>query len=338
MSTIGKFEILKHIGRGCFGEVFNVKDIILGAERALKIIKGTDPDGFIKAFNEAKILEKCKHNNIVDIKEADIVETKEGVFPYIVTEYLKNGSVQSYLENNFISVHQSIKIISEALLGVEHAHNQGIFHRDIKPGNILFSDTGEAKLSDFGLAYGLPDQVFNFAGYNAHLPLEVLEEKVQDELSDLYSMGITLYRLLNNMKNLDLPFDNTQDMIEALKKEQFPERKFSEHIPDSIIKIVKKSIKKDRGSRYQNCRDFRQTLQKIPLAIEWKPKISNHYWEGTYKNDTYSIELIEKRTGYFIDFKKNNRKISDRSCVQIKDINIAKTEFFEIIRDTTIGI
>ena len=81
MSTIGKFEILKPIGRGCFGEVFNVKDIILGAERALKIIKGTDPDGFIKAFNEAKILEKCKHNNIVDIKEADIVETKEGVFP-----------------------------------------------------------------------------------------------------------------------------------------------------------------------------------------------------------------------------------------------------------------
>lgn len=337
MCTIGKFEVLESIGSGCFGEVFKVKDTILEAERALKIIKVTDPDGFIKAFNEAKILEKCKHNNIVDIKEADIVKTEKGVFPYIVTEYLKNGSVQSYLGNNFISVHQSIKIISEALLGVEHAHNQGILHRDIKPGNILFSDTGEAKLSDFGLAYGLPDQAFNFEGYNAHLPLEVLEKKVQDELSDLYSMGITLYRLLNNMKNLYLPFNNSQDMIEALKKEQFPERNFSKHIPDSVIKIVKKSIKKDRGSRYQNCRDFRQALQKIPLVIEWKPKSDNH-WEGTYKNDTYSIELSEKRTGYFIDFKKNNRKVSDRSCVQIKDINVAKTEFFKIIRDTTIEI
>ena len=141
MCTIGKFEVLESIGSGCFGEVFKVKDTILEAERALKIIKVTDPDGFIKAFNEAKILEKCKHNNIVDIKEADIVKTEKGVFPYIVTEYLKNGSVQSYLGNNFISVHQSIKIISEALLGVEHAHNQGILHRDIKPGNILFSDT-----------------------------------------------------------------------------------------------------------------------------------------------------------------------------------------------------
>ena len=337
MSTIGKFEILESIGSGCFGKVFKVKDELLEAERALKIIKVTDPDGFIKAFNEAKILEKCRHSNIVDIKEVDIMKTEEGIFPYIVTEYLKNGSVQSYLENNFISVHQSIKIISEALLGVEHAHNQGILHRDIKPGNILFSDTGEAKLSDFGLAYGLPDQAFNFEGYNAHLPLEVLEEKVQDELSDLYSMGITLYRLLNNIENFYLPFNNSQDMIKALKKEQFPKRNFSEHIPNSVIKIVKKSIKKDRGSRYQNCRDFRQALQKIPLAIEWKPKSDNH-WEGTYKNDTYSIELSEKRTGYFIDFKKNNRKVSDRSCVQIKDINVAKTEFFKIIRDTTIEI
>ena len=209
MSTIGKFEILESIGSGCFGKVFKVKDELLEAERALKIIRVNNPDEFIKAIDEAKILEKCRHSNIVDIKEVDIMKTEEGIFPYIVTEYLKNGSVQSYLENNFISVHQSIKIISEALLGVEHAHNQGILHRDIKPGNILFSDTGEAKLSDFGLAYGLPDQVFNFEGYNAHLPLEVLEEKVQDELSDLYSMGITLYRLLNNIENFYLPFNNS---------------------------------------------------------------------------------------------------------------------------------
>ena len=132
MSTIGKFEILESIGSGCFGKVFKVKDELLEAERALKIIRVNNPDEFIKAIDEAKILEKCRHSNIVDIKEVDIMKTEEGIFPYIVTEYLKNGSVQSYLENNFISVHQSIKIISEALLGVEHAHNQGILHFQIQ--------------------------------------------------------------------------------------------------------------------------------------------------------------------------------------------------------------
>jgi serine/threonine protein kinase len=334
---IGKFKSIGFLGGGNFGNVFRVRDTLLNVERAIKIIRVKYPEVFIDAINEAQILEKCRHNHIVDIKEIDIHEISGELFPVITTEYLKNGSVQGYLEKNFLSVHKAIQIISEALFGLEHAHSQGVLHRDIKPGNILFSDNWQAKLSDFGLAYGLANQSFNFEGYNAHLAPEVLQGIAQDAISDLYSMGITFHRLLNNMPSLPLPFSDDAQWLKALQKEKFPERIYDSHIPEHIVKVAKKSIRADRGSRYQNCLQFRQALEKIPLAVEWFP-VDTEKWEGIFKGDRYEIFLYSKRTGYFIDLKRNGRKIKDRCFASIDIENNARQEFFKTIRETTINV
>lgn len=334
---VGKFKSIGFIGGGNFGNVFRVQDTLLNVERAMKIIRVKNPKEFIDAINEAQILEKCKHNHIVDIKEIDIHEISGNPYPCIATEYLKNGSVQGYLEKNFVTVQKSIQIISEALFGLEHAHGQGVFHRDIKPGNILFSDNWQAKLSDFGLAYGLAHQSFNFAGYSAHLPPEVLQLVAQDAISDLYSMGVTFHRLLNNMASLPLTFADDAQWLKALQKEKFPERVYDIHIPEQVIKVVKKSIKAERGSRYQNCLQFRQALQKIPLAVEWFP-IDKDNWKGLYKKETFELNLYYKRTGYFIDFKRNGRKVNNKCCVGIGTETIARQEFFKTIRETTINV
>lgn len=334
---VGKYKSIGFIGGGNFGQVFKVQDTLLNVERAIKIIQVKNAQGFIDAINEAQILERCRHNHIVDIKEIDVHDIGGSPYPCIATEYLKNGSVQGYLETKFVTVQKSIQIISEVLCGLEHAHAQGVFHRDIKPGNILFSDTWQAKLSDFGLAYGLAHQAFNFAGYSAHLPPEVLQGVAQDTLSDLYSMGVTFHRLLNNMPTLPLTFaDNTQ-WLKALQKEKYPERIYSPHIPERVIKVVKKSIKADRGDRFQNCLQFRQALQKIPLAVEWHP-IDNYNWKGSLRNEMFELNLYSKRTGYFIDFKRNGRKINNKCCARIDTENNARKEFFNIIRETTISI
>lgn len=335
--NIGKFSSIGFIGGGNFGKVFKVKDTLLDIERALKIIQVNAPQEFIDAINEAQILERCRHNHIVDIKEINIYDIGGRTFPCIVTEYLKNGSVQQYLENNFITVERSIQIISEALFGLEHAHAQGIFHRDIKPGNILFSDNWQAKLSDFGLAYGLAHQAFNFAGYNTHLPPEVLEGVAQDALSDLYSMGVTFHRLLNNMATLPLAFADDVQWLNALRKEKYPERTYALHIPDQVIKVVKKSVKADRLKRFGSCLQFRQALQKIPLAIEWSP-LSNDNWQGQFENDKFELNLYIKRTGYCIDFKRNGRKINNKCCTGIVAEDVARNELFKIIKETTISL
>ena len=334
---VGKFKSIGFIGGGNFGNVFRVQDTLLNVERAMKIIRVKNPKEFIDAIYEAQILEKCKHNHIVDIKEIDIHEISGNPYPCIATEYLKNGSVQGYLEKNFVTVQKSIQIISEALFGLEHAHGQGVFHRDIKPGNILFSDNWQAKLSDFGLAYGLAHQSFNFAGYSAHLPPEVLQLVAQDAISDLYSMGVTFHRLLNNMASLPLTFADDAQWLKALQKEKFPERVYDIHIPEQVIKVVKKSIKAERGSRSQNCLQFRQALQKIPLAVEWFP-IDKDNWKGLYKKETFELNLYYKRTGYFIDFKRNGRKENNRCSVGIGTETIARQEFFKTIRETTINV
>ena len=334
---IGKYKTIGYIGGGNYGKVFRVIDTLLNVERALKIIQVNNPKEFIDAINEAQILEKCRHNHIVDIKEIDVFQISGANYPCITTEYLKNGSAQGYLEKKFLTTKKAIQIITDVLFGLEYAHSQGISHRDLKPGNILFADNGQAKLSDFGLAYGLSKQSFSFAGYSSHLPPEVLEGVIQDSVSDLYSMGITFHRLLNNMPTLDLPFADDSQWLKALKKEKYPERNYQPHIPDAVVKVAKKSIKADRNSRFKSCLHFRQALQKIPLAIEWRP-VDIDNWTGVYGQETFDLNLYSKRTGYFIDLKRNGRKLNNKCNAHIADETTARNEMFALIRETTIKI
>ncbi|PKA82353.1 serine/threonine-protein kinase [Ulvibacter sp. MAR_2010_11] len=334
---IGKFTTIGFIGGGNFGKVFRAKDNLLDVERAIKLISVQNPQQFIDAINEAQILEKCRHPNIVDVKEIDIHQIQNNPVPCIAMEYLSKGSAQGFLEKNFVTVKKAIKIVSDVLFGLEHAHNEGIYHRDIKPANILFADNLSAKLSDFGLAYGLANQPFNFAGYNSHLPPEVLEGVVQDALSDIYSLGITFYRLINNLPHLSVPYNNDAEWLDAVKREKFPKREFEQHIPSSILRVVRKSMKPNRNDRYNTCLEFRQALQKIPLAINWT-FIADGNWKGKCGNDQYELKRYNKRTGFFIDFFKNGRKDNNHCCSRIPDESTAKKEFFKIIQETTMRI
>lgn len=334
---IGKYKSLGEIGRGNFGIVHKVTDTLLNVERAIKIIEVQDATHFVEAVTEAQILERCRHPYIVDIKEIDVHEIGGRYYPVIATEYLKNGSVQSYVENNFITVHKAVQIVSDVLYGLDHAHSQGIFHRDIKPGNILFADNWQAKLSDFGLAYGLSHQQFSFAGYNSHLPPEVIENITQDAISDLYSMGITFYRLLNNIVSLALPYSTEAEWLHAVKREKYPQRSYEPYVPDQFKRVVNKSIRADRANRFQNCLEFRQAIQKIPLAIEWRP-VDENRWKGTFKDEEFEVVRYQKRTGYFIDFKRSGRKINNKCCAGIVNEAQATQEFYKIIRETAIRI
>lgn len=139
------------------------------------------------------------------------------------------------------------------------------------------------------------------------------------------------------MPTLPRPYIDDALWLKDLKKEKFPERLFAPHIPDEIIKVVKKSIRANRDKRFQNCLQFRQALHKIPLAIKWNPIEENH-WEGIFKGIQYSIELYQKKKTFSIDFKRNRRKIKEKCCEGIKDLDTASHEFFKIIKETTINI
>jgi len=332
---IDKFQIINHLGSGFFGHVFLCFDPFLKRERAIKIIKVPDPPRFVTAVKEGQTLDICRHKHIVDVKEVRATLFEGEPVVMIVMEYLSHGSIQKHIEKRFISTKEASRIIQNSLLGLEHAHNQNVLHRDIKPGNIMFGEYGEAKLSDFGLAIDYHVEPSDVMGYKPHQPLEVIQGNPMDKLSDIYAMGITFYRLLNNTNKLVFNFKTKDEWMKAIKKDLFPPRHFQPHIPDKIVKILKKSIHKNSKTRFQSCTAFRQALEKLSFSIDWT-RVDDDLWSGQHNGDQFELSKIRKRSGWTIDFKKNNIRRTSNCLKSISDLEVDK-EFFKILRETTLN-
>ncbi len=247
-------------------------------------------------------------------------------------EYLARGSIQKHLETRFISIQEAFKIISEALLGLEHAHNSNVLHRDIKPGNILLGDHGEAKSSDFGLALEYHVDPSDTSGYRPHQPLEVINGNAMNKLSDIYAMGVTLFRLLNNKSNVDFPFNTVDEWENAVQRNKYPERNYSPHIPRKIKTIVNKSLNNDVTKRYQSASQFRQAIDNVNISVDWRPLNENHWVGSGLNGDQFELVRAVKRTGWLIEFKRNNRRVKNTCYSNLSEIE-SYNVLFQIIQD-----
>ncbi|ELA8730077.1 serine/threonine-protein kinase [Morganella morganii] len=327
---IRKFEVVDFLGNGNFGFVFQAYDPLLKADRAIKLIQVPKPEKFVEAVKEAQTLEACRHKHIVDVKEVDVFFYEGIPCVYIAMEYLAKGSIQKHLENRFISIQDALRIVSEALLGLEHAHNNNVLHRDIKPGNILFGDNGEAKLSDFGLALDYHVDPSDTMGYRPHQPLEVIECNPMDKLSDIYAMGITLFRLINNIPEIKFNFSTMAEWHAAVKANRYPERNYQPHVPRKIKTVVNKAINNDPKKRFQSASEFRQAIEKIVISIDWRP-IDDNTWVGADLNgDSYEIIKQRKKSGWTIEYKRNGRRVKENCQRELSDAQ-AISEFFKMI-------
>ena len=335
LGQIGKYELIKHLGNGAFGDVFLAHDHALDAQKAIKVLNAPDANDVMKKLEEAQILHKCMHKNIVHINEANVFEINSSSHVVIDMEYLPRGSFEDAIESNSVSIHSTIRFIIDCLFALEHAHINGILHRDVKPANIMLCDFG-AKLSDFGLATVLGLQAAGSPrGYTTHLPPEYFIRRHTTELTDIFAVGITLFRACNYISDWDGSIRRLPDPDGLIRSGNLVSALgFTPFIPQKLKRVINRACVANPDQRFQSASEFRQALERLAPQIDWVPTDHSSF-QGTcvQTGGVFSIALISTRTEFKVEIKKNGRR-QGGACKSFNDFNQANKYLFEHVSST----
>jgi protein-disulfide isomerase len=198
-ATVGKFELVRELGRGGFGVVWEARDRDLGRRVAFKAVRAGGKAGLReeRLLLEAEAAARLSHPNIVTLH--DLGRSAPG--PYLVLELLQGRTLEERLSQGRVSLREAVRIASEVAKGVAHAHAKGVVHRDLKPGNVFLCDDGQVKVLDFGLAHAF-GQRRQEGGTPAYMAPEQWQGAPEDERTDVFAMGVLLFRMLAG----ELPF------------------------------------------------------------------------------------------------------------------------------------
>ena len=272
MNLIGKiignrYEVLEEVGLGGMATVFKAKDHVLNRLVAVKVLKDefTTDNEFIKRFNtEAQAAASLSHPNIVSIY--DVGHEEENNLYYIVMELVQGKTLKEIINaEGVLSWKWSLNIAMQIASALELAHKNGIIHRDIKPHNIIITEDGIAKVTDFGIAKAVSNSTITAFGTTIgsvhYFSPEQAKGGITDAKSDLYSLGVVMYEMLTGK----VPFDADTPVSVALKHMQEDAREpidINNEIPSAVNKIVVKAMQKDPINRYNSATEMLGDLRK----------------------------------------------------------------------------
>ena len=263
-----RYEILEQIGNGGMATVYKAKCHVLNRFVAVKILKDefTTDYEFIKRFNsEAQAVASLTHPNIVSVYDVG----HEGNLYYIVMELIQGKTLKEIIiSEGPLAWKWSLNVAIQIASALETAHKNNIIHRDIKPHNIIITEDGMAKVTDFGIAKAVSNSTITAFGTTIgsvhYFSPEHARGGYTDAKSDLYSLGVVLYEMLTGK----VPFDADTPVSVALKHiQETPVEpiKLNPAIPLSVNKIVMKAMQKETNSRYQNASEM---LKDLTLALK----------------------------------------------------------------------
>lgn len=262
---IGKYEILSELGRGAFGRVFRARDPLMGREVAVKVLIADSDKSLLERFrSEAESAGKLRHENIVTVYEYG----DDHNVPYIAMELLDKTVQQIIEDRDPLSLLDKLVILTDAARGLACAHNNGIVHRDVKPGNIMLARDRSVKVTDFGIARitGSADtrktQQGQIIGSLPYLSPERLHGADADTLADIFAWGVIAYELLAG----EHPFpgdDPGTVMYRITSVDPPPLRKRAPACPHGLDFIIQRAMAKDRELRYSTFEDIVFDLHPI---------------------------------------------------------------------------
>lgn len=256
-----RYKIVKYLGGG-MSSVYLATDIILNREVVVKMIKADplDKEKSVRRFQrEVESTIQLSHPNIVSVLDVD--ETDE--YHILVTEVVHGVNLKEHiLKNSPLDIDEVIRIAMMTLRGIEHAHDRGIIHRDIKPQNILLDTNGRVKITDFGIAKALSEtrmtETNQVIGSVQYISPEQAKGQNTDERTDIYSFGVMLFELLTGR----LPYEAETAVSVALKhiSEPFPNISEYRDIPVGLKNIIMKCTEKEPVNRYRYADDVLSAL------------------------------------------------------------------------------
>lgn len=316
-----RYEIIKKIGNGGMATVYKATDLVLKRYVAVKILRDefTTDEEFIRRFEtEAQSAARLTHPNIVSIYDVGV---DEGIY-YIVMELIQGKTLKEIIieERGPLPWKWSVNVAIQIASALEMAHKNNIIHRDIKPHNIIITEDGIAKVTDFGIAKAVSNSTITAFGTTIgsvhYFSPEHARGGFTDAKSDLYSLGVVMYEMVTGR----VPFDADTPVSVALKhmqEEAVPPIEVNPNLPEAVDKIIMKALKKDTILRYQTATEMLDDL-KMSLKNPSGDFVEEIEYDTTAKTQKISTDMYDKvrdnknskKQNKFVKFINQHKKLS----------------------------
>ncbi|MHB8986009.1 MAG: protein kinase domain-containing protein, partial [Eubacteriales bacterium] len=259
-----RYQILEQLGGGGMAIIYKGRDTFLNRFVTIKVLRPefTSDEEFVKRFSrEAQAIARLSHPNIVSIFDVG----REGEVPYLVMEYVEGDNLKNKIRTNgaISQPERAVEIARQVLSALQHAHDNNIVHRDIKPHNILITTGGAAKLTDFGIAREATTatltQSDTIVGSVHYLSPEQARGETAGPGSDIYSLGIVMYEMLTG----ELPFNGDTPISVAIKHIQdvpAPPSRINPAVSPELEKVIIRAMAKNPADRFESARKMAEAL------------------------------------------------------------------------------
>jgi tRNA A-37 threonylcarbamoyl transferase component Bud32 len=269
---IGKYEIVEKIATGGFGTVYKAWDPMIRRAVALKTCEIPDAGMRARVFREAELAGSLQHPNITTVYEFGV----DGIVPFLVQELLSGEDLDRFIaRQDPLPVSEKVLILIAVASALDFAHAAGVIHRDIKPANIRILDSGVVKIMDFGIAKSIDSTTDitkdgTAVGSTGYMSPEQIVGEAVDARTDIFSLGIVAYELFSGRK----PFHHEKLFMlleQIVKEEPRPLREVAPEIPDPLVAIVERAMRKLPGDRFASAAELKAELESALEGLSDAP-------------------------------------------------------------------